>query len=124
MECDGQFIWGGDADHGDDDDADAVRGEVRAGAVGEQEVDGGAEAGGARLRPADRRPRRVHARRHAGLRRRRPHHGRRRRPRPQEHRRPGPDHRLIKFIKLVTRINTPMCNRCMSACVMDDVMIM
>jgi hypothetical protein len=41
------------ADHGDDDDADAVRGAVRAGAVREPQGDGGAEAGGARLRPAD-----------------------------------------------------------------------
>ena len=67
---------------------------VRAGAVGVPEGDGGAEAGVPRLRPADRRPRRVHARRHAGLRRRRPHHRRRHRARAQEHRRARPDHLL------------------------------
>jgi len=50
---------------------------VRAGAVGVPEGDGGAEAGVPRLWPADRRTHRVHARRHAGLRRRRPHHRRR-----------------------------------------------
>jgi hypothetical protein len=86
-------------DHGAVDDADAVRGAVRAGAVGEPEGDGGAEAGVPRLGPADRRPRRVHARRHAGLRRRRPHHRRRHRARAQEHRRARPDHRLGLFTR-------------------------
>ncbi|CAD5184862.1 unnamed protein product, partial [Musa acuminata subsp. malaccensis] len=37
-----------------------VRGEVRAGSVGEQEGHGGAKAGGPRLRAADRRPGGVH----------------------------------------------------------------
>ena len=61
------------ADHGGVDDADAGGGAVRAGAVGEPEGDGGAEARVPRLRPADRRTHRVHA----GLQRRRPHHRRR-----------------------------------------------
>lgn len=43
-----------DADNGDIYEPDAVRGEVRIGAVGEQEIDGGAEAGGEGLWVTDR----------------------------------------------------------------------